>query len=367
MGRVVRVAVAQSGPIPDAASRATNVARLVAMLRQAAEAGAACCVFTECALTAFFPHWDLPRPEDMDRYFERSMPNADVAPLFAEARRLEVGFVLGYAELAEEENGQLRHYNSSVMVDATGAVLGKYRKTHLPGYFVPDHHPDGHTYQNLEKRYFDVGNLGWPVHDFLGGRVGMMICNDRRWAEPWRIMGLQGAECVMLGCECDNAAASLRLFCPSNSLACADNTPTVGVTGVVADPPHLGMFQNHLSMQAGAYQNACWVCAAAKAGEEEGVYQMGGSCIIAPTGEIVARATTDCDEVIVADLDLDMCHETNMSKDTWGTSRQPQYYGAVAEAMPPAIVGTDAPGMSIAEQAAARQWKQTRGASSSKL
>ena len=80
-------------------------------------------------------------------------------------------------------------------------------------------------------------------------------------------MGLKGVECVMLGY----------------------NTPVLGVDGKHAGAPHLTMFQNHLSMQAGAYQNATWVCAAAKAGDEEGVYQIGGSCIIAPTGEIVAQ------------------------------------------------------------------------------
>jgi predicted amidohydrolase len=264
------VAVAQSGPIPDAAPRAENVARLVAMLRRAAGGGADVVVFTECALSAFFPHWTLDHPASIDEYCERSMPNPDVEPLFAEAKRLGVGFCLGYAELAEDEPGHIRHYNTCVLVDGHGSVVGKYRKTHLPGYYVPDHDPAGHVYQNLEKRYFDVGDLGWQCFEAFGMRVGMMICNDRRWAEPWRVLGLQGAECVMLGY----------------------NTPTVGVTGVVTEPTHLGMFQNHLSMQAGAYQNSTWVCAAAKAGKEEGVYQMGGSCIIAPTGEIVAQATT---------------------------------------------------------------------------
>ena len=65
-----------------------------------------------------------------------------------------------------------------------------------------------------------------------------------------------------------------------------------------------------------------WVCAAAKAGEEEGVYQIGGSCIIAPTGEIVVQATTDGDEVIVADMDLDLCKQTNMAKAGWSSYRK---------------------------------------------
>jgi predicted amidohydrolase len=233
--RVVRVAVAQSGPIPDADSREQNVARLVAMLRDAHRQGAECVVFTECALTAFFPHWDLPLGPELDRYFEREMPNEATAPLFAEAKRLGVGFCLGYAELAEED-GVARHFNTCILVDAAGTIVGKYRKTHLPGYYVPNHEgPDvTFAYQNLEKRYFDVGDLGWGVWDAFGGRFGMAICNDRRWAETYRVMGLQGVECVMLGY----------------------NTPVLGVNGRPAEQPHLSMFQNHLSMQAGAYQNA---------------------------------------------------------------------------------------------------------------
>eukprot|EP01043_Picozoa_sp_COSAG02_P008053 COSAG02_NODE_251_length_27002_cov_13.799242_2_plen_314_part_00 len=235
-------------------SREQNVNRLIVMLRDAHRQGAECVVFTECALTAFFPHWEIPLGPELDRYFEREMPNAATAPLFVEAKRLGVGFCLGYAELAEE-GGATRHYNTCILVDAYGEIIGKYRKTHLPGYFVPNHEgPNVHfAYQNLEKRYFDVGDLGWNVWDAFGGRFGMCICNDRRWAETYRVMGLQGVECVMLGY----------------------NTPVLGVNGQPAEAPHLSMFQNHLSMQAGAYQNATWVCAAAKAGDEEGVYQIG--------------------------------------------------------------------------------------------
>ena len=200
MVRVVRVAVAQSGPIPDADSREQNVARLVAMLRQSHAQGAECVVFTECALTAFFPHWDIPLA-DIDRYFEREMPNAATQPLFDEAKRLGVGFCLGYAELATDDAGVSRHFNSCILVDGSGTTVGKYRKTHLPGYFVPNHAGPSvpFNYQNLEKRYFDPGDLGWGVWDAWGGRFGMCICNDRRWAETYRVMGLQGVECVMLG------------------------------------------------------------------------------------------------------------------------------------------------------------------------
>ena len=76
--------------------------------------------------TAFFPHWDIPLGPDLDRYFEREMPNQATLPLFAEGKRLGVGFCLGYAELAEGVDGVTRHYNSCILVDAAGAIVGKY-------------------------------------------------------------------------------------------------------------------------------------------------------------------------------------------------------------------------------------------------
>jgi hypothetical protein len=119
--------------------------------------------------------------------------------------------------------------------------------------------------------------------------MGMCICNDRRWPETFRVMGLQGVELVMLGY----------------------NTPEGNGAGF--EPIHLRMFHNHLTMQAAAYQNASWVVGVAKAGREEGVDMMGGSCIVAPTGEIVALCATVEDELVTADCDLDA---TKFNKET---------------------------------------------------
>jgi N-carbamoyl-D-amino-acid hydrolase len=113
--------------------------------------------------------------------------------------------------------------------------------------------------------------------------VGMMICNDRRWPESWRVLGLQGVELVALGY----------------------NTPAFNIYH--PEPAHLRAFHNHLVMQAGAYQNATWVVASAKAGAEDGHALIGGSCIIAPTGEIAAQAVSEGDELISFVCDLDLC------------------------------------------------------------
>jgi predicted amidohydrolase len=100
---------------------------------------------------------------------------------------------------------------------------------------------------------------------------------------------------------------------------------------------HLRMFHNHLPMQAGAYQNTVWVAAAAKAGLEDGQALIGGSCIIAPTGEIAALATSVGDEVIVHRADLDMiaiCRQVNFD---FGRYRRPSEYRLIAERAGPLV------------------------------
>jgi predicted amidohydrolase len=310
MARVVTVGAAQLGPIARHDSRSDAVKRLVELLRQAHAAGCDLVAYPEAALTAFFPHWYMDDQAEIDAYFDREMPGPDTQPLFDEARRLGLGFCLGYAELARE-NGETRHYNTSILVGRRGELVGTYRKIHLPGH--REHEP-GRPFQNLEKRYFDVGNLGFPVWRAFGGVVGMCICNDRRWPETYRVMGLQGVELVLLGY----------------------NTPVHHPSTPEHD--HLANFHNHLSMQAGAYQNATWVVGVAKAGVEEGVDQIGQSAIIAPSGEIVAMASTLGDELLVARCDLDQCRSYKETTFNFARHRQPQHYGLIAEragAMPP--------------------------------
>ena len=168
MPRFLAIAAAQSGPVSRHSSRGEVVARLVDQMREARARGCDLIVFTECALTAFFPHWWIEDQVELDAWFEQELPSAVTQPLFDEARRLKIGFYLGYAELAFEA-GVKRRYNTSVLVAADGTLIGKYRKIHLPGY--AERHPH-HPFQNLEKRYFDVGNLGFHAWRAFGGAVG---------------------------------------------------------------------------------------------------------------------------------------------------------------------------------------------------
>jgi predicted amidohydrolase len=292
---LITVGAAQLGPIQRADGRPQVVKRLLDLLHQAKAHGCDLVVFPELALTTFFPRWWMEDQAEVDAFFEREMPGPETRPLFEEAQRLGIGFCLGYAELVVEGRAA-RRFNTSILVDAGGRIVGKYRKIHLPGHA-------------------EVGDLGWGVWRAFGGLLGMCICNDRRWPETYRVMGLQGVEMVLLGY----------------------NTP-------VHHPPApehdlLGNFHNQLSMQAGAYQNGTWVVGVAKCGREEGCDMIGQSQIIAPSGETVAMCTTLGDELCVARCDLDL---TRSYKDTvfnFARHRRPEHYRLIVDrtgAIPPA-------------------------------
>jgi len=301
--RTITVGAAQLGPIARDENRAAVVMRMIMLLREARQRDCDLVVFPELALTTFFPRWFMTDPAEIDAFFEPEMPGRDTKPLFDEARRLGLAFCLGYAELAEEA-GATRHYNTSILVDAAGRIVGKYRKIHLPGH--AEHEPS-RPFQHLEKRYFDVGNLGFGVWRMLGGLIGMCICNDRRWPETYRVMGLQGVELIVLGYNTP-----------------AHNPPA---------PAHdlLATFHNRLVMQAGAYQNATWVLGVAKAGREEGVDQIGQSQIIAPSGETVAMAATLGDELVVARCDLDLGRSYKTTVFDFARHRRPEHYRLIVE------------------------------------
>ena len=309
MPRTVVVGAAQLGPIARSESRAQVVKRLLALMHEAHGFGCDLVAYPELALTTFFPRWALEDEAEIDSFYETEMPGPETRPLFDEAARLGIGFSLGYAELVIEGNRK-RRFNSSVLVDKTGRIIGKYRKVHLPGHAEVLDRPG----QHLEKRFFEVGDLGFPVWRGFGGIFGMCICNDRRWPETYRVMGLQGVEMVLLGY----------------------NSP-VGL----GDPYELDAlepFHNHLVMQAGAYQNATWVVGVAKAGAEEGFNMIGQTCIIAPSGEIVAQGATMGDELVIRKCDLDFARPYRADIFNFAAHRRPEHYRLITErtgAVPP--------------------------------
>jgi predicted amidohydrolase len=296
---ILRCAVAQMAGNQTGAPRETVVARMVHLLERAADLGASFVAFPELALTTFFPRTWFEDLADVEPFFETAMPNAACAPLFAAARARKIGFTFGFAELAEG-----RRYNSALLAGPDGSIIGIYRKVHLPGH--ADNRPHL-PFQHLEKRYFEVGDTGFRVWPSQGARIGLCICNDRRWPETWRVLGLRGAELVALGY----------------------NTPALDTD--YDAPAHLGMFHHLLSLQAGAYQNGLWVLAAAKAGLEDGHKLMGGSCIIAPTGEIAARALGEGDELLVHDCDMALGRSVRDHIFNFAAHRRPEHYGPITD------------------------------------
>ncbi|WP_159999579.1 N-carbamoyl-D-amino-acid hydrolase [Roseomonas sp. 18066] len=303
MPRILRVAAAQMGPNQRADSRAAILARMIALLEQAAGQGARLVVFPELAFTTFFPRWLLEGAE-LEQYYEASMPNPETQALFDRAKELGVGFYVGYAEKTAE--GQ--HFNTAITVGPDGTVLQKYRKVHLPGSVEPR---EGARFQQLEKRYFEYGDMGFPA--FYGAEawgapvMGQLICNDRRWPEAWRVYALQGMELMVVG---------------YNSAAYDPN-------GGDSEDQGLRTFHSQLSAQSNAYMNACWAVSVAKAGDEDGSGLIGGSCIVDPNGRIVVEAKTLGDEVILADCDLDLVQQGKQKMFNFAAHRRPDMYGLI--------------------------------------
>jgi N-carbamoyl-D-amino-acid hydrolase len=297
VSRTIHVAAAQLGPLGRTETRAHVVDRLIALLHTAAGRGAELVVYPELALTTFFPRWWFDDVAELDAFYETEMPGPDTKPLFDEARRLGVGFCLGYAELTPDGH----RYNTYVLVERDGSVVAHYRKVHLPGHERPE---PWRPFQHLERAYFEPGE-GFATQSAFNGVVGLALCNDRRWPETYRVLGLGGAELILIGY----------------------NTP-------IHYPPdpgqdHLAGFHNTLVMSAGAYQNGAFVIGVAKAGVEEGCELLAESQIISPLGEVLSVASTSGDEVVDAVLDLHACARSKSTLFDFERYRMTEHYGPI--------------------------------------
>ena len=298
--REITIGAAQMGPIQRADTRREVVDRMIALLDQAHAAGCTLVVFPELCLTTFFPRWYMEDQAEVDSWFETEMPNAATRPLFDRAKAHGIAISIGYAELTPDGH----HFNTQIMTDTQAKIVGRYRKIHLPGH---DEFDSDRSFQHLEKRYFEPGNLGFPVFRNMDAWMGMLICNDRRWPEAYREMGLQGVELVVLGY----------------------NTPS-GNSQNASETAELRGFHSDLSVQAGAYQNSTWVVAVAKAGDEDGHPLNGGSVIVSPDGVIMQKAQTEGDELLVQVCDMDATAFGKASVFDFKRHRRIEHYGRIA-------------------------------------
>jgi predicted amidohydrolase len=281
MPRYVKVAAAQMGPNNEGVPREVIVERMMALLDAARREGVELIVYPEMALTTYFPKKIR---TDFDQFFEPEVPPKALGPLLRRAAEARIGVHVGFCEKADG-----KYFNTALLTDRDGRLCGTFRKIHLPGTKAPD----GFA-QVYEPYYFAHGDTGYRVWDCAEARVGVAICQDRRYPESYRALALQGAEIILIGYNTPISATALEL--------------------------------NELCMRAGAYANLCFVVGVAKAGVEDGVELIGGSCIINPLGQVVAKASTTGDELVVARIDLDTMTPVRKRWNFLGR-RQPQHYG----------------------------------------
>ncbi|KAK0459009.1 carbon-nitrogen hydrolase [Desarmillaria tabescens] len=324
MPRPLRVAAAQVGRVDRGTPRAQVVARLVALLEEAAAKSVRLVVFPETTFTTFFPRYLFTDEKELDSYFEVEdtetgiVNSANVKPFFDKATELGIDVVIGYGEKTPEGTT----YNTASYV-SSGKVISKYRKVHLPGSFEPfNDNPE--TTNQLEKRYFKPGNLGFQAfrapalrHESRSPIIGMLICNDRRWAEGWRCYGLQGVEIMCIGYN--TAAWAPELW---------GTDPNMDRNDARED----ALFHHKLVCQSNAYTNATFCITAARCGLDDGKFELiTGSMIVDPEGHIVAENKTNGDELIIADIDLDACQQGKNRTFAFAKHRRPEHYGVIVE------------------------------------
>lgn len=256
------------------------------LIDEAAKKGVKVLCFQELFTLPYFP------AEQSTRWYEavEPVPEGSTAKAMQEVAKKH-GMVLVVPIYEEEITGVF--YNTAAFIDADGNYLGKYRKTHIP-HCLPGF---------WEKFYFRPGNLGYPVFETAFGNIACYICYDRHFPEGARILGLRGADIVF--------------------------NPSATVAG-------LSEYLWKLEQPAHAVANGYFVGAINRVGSEApwniGEFY-GSSYFCDPRGQILAQAGKDKDELVVADLDLDLISEV---RKTWQfyRDRRPDAYMELVEDLP---------------------------------
>jgi N-carbamoylputrescine amidase len=289
MPRVVRCALIQAANVaaadrPLADIRQAMMDKHETYIAQAAGDGAQITCLQEIFNGPYFCAEQTTRWYDMTEH----IPDGPTIKRMQElAKKHRMAMIVPIYELEQEGV----YYNTAAVIDATGTYLGKYRKTHIP-HVAPGF---------WEKFYFRPGNLGYPVFDLGFVKIGVYICYDRHFPEGARALGLNGAEIVF--------------------------NPSATVAG-------LSEYLWKLEQPAHAVANGYYVGAINRVGVEApwniGEFY-GSSYFCDPRGRIFAEASRDKDEVLTADLDLDMIAEV---RKTWQffRDRRPDMYESLVKA-----------------------------------
>jgi len=275
MAEIVRAGLIQQRWTGD---KESMIAAAVNHIQTAASAGAQVVCLQELFYGPYFC-----QVQDADYYsYTEAIPDGPTTKLLQDVAR-QHGIVI-VAPMYEEEHPGI-YYNTAAVIDADGRYLGKFRKIHIPqvaGFY--------------EKFFFKPGNLGYPVFATAYCRLGVYICYDRHFPEGWRALALNGAEYIV--------------------------NPSATVAG-------LSQYLWELEQPAAAVANGVFIGACNRVGTEApwniGRFY-GSSYVVNPRGKLLRQASEDKDELVVADMDLDMVREV---RDLWQffRDRRPETYG----------------------------------------
>lgn len=286
MSKKLIVGSAQTGPV-ESEDMASMVPVAISMIEKAAEQGVQMLTFCELFMSPFFPNKLI---ENFDHFFVRQ-DSEHLKKIRDVAKKHEMALILPYGEHAD--TGM---YNSAMVCDSKGNVVGTYRKTHIPAYF-PNEKAGGTG--SFEKFYFTPGN-NLPVFDVDGVRIGVQICNDRLYPEPSRVLAMRGAEIIFMP------------ICYS----------------VYSDPEHRNAMWP-LAMRARALENGVYVVASNKVGAEGVREHLGRSMIVDPRGTILKEASNTTAELIVQEIDIANV-SAQRKKFPWWRDRRPDLYGILS-------------------------------------
>jgi predicted amidohydrolase len=283
MGRTIRVAAAQTGPVLSE-NMAPGVEIACGMVKEAALQGCDIICFSELFLTPFFPNQLRP---DCERFF-LELPSPAIEPLIQAACSHGIALIFPFGEKAGPY-----YYNAAAVFDRKGRHVGTYRKIHIPA-ILPSSAKGGTG--SYEKFYFTPGDA-LPLFELEGVRFGIQICYDRKFPEGSRVLALKGAQII---------------FMP----ICAATYGEVAMRGDTWELP----------LQCRAYESGVFVVAVNRAGDENGRRHIGKSMIVNPVGaSVMAVAGSDEPQLLVQELDLDDVVVAQKSL-PWWRDRRPDLY-----------------------------------------
>jgi len=293
---IVRIGLIQAktvlpGDAPVAKHKETMIEKHLAMILDAAEKGARIACLQEIFYGPYFCC------EQNPKWYASAEPVPGPTTAIMQEAAKKHGMVLVVPMYEEAMTGV--YYNTTAVIDADGTYLGKYRKMHIPHVQAGESPSTGFW----EKFYFKPGNLGYPVFDTAFAKVGVYTCYDRHFPEGARLLGLAGAEIV---------------FNPSATTA------------------GLSEYLWKLEQPAHAVANGYFLGAINRVGWEE-PWNMGEfygqSYLVNPRGQFVAMGSRDRDEVVIADMDLDMIRQV---RNVWQffRDRRPETYGDMVKLLP---------------------------------